>query len=264
MREQEERSVHWNYHFYVLRNCTCLSVSKLEPSRALVAAENTFKQQHHCCRFFPCKGFVEGLPKGTNEYCCCIFVVTKQEKKIDVTSNNSSWGTEELFIYWILSYSKGPSNRKGTKAHQSSHIQGLHSHMFPSPEWKHVSCLLQVHPSLAQSLITLLYIPGNGKWQQGLLSHAWKLLNQQEGDSTSLISVSDYKVTAGFMTNWQKTWDKRNCKIPWQSTRAKTTYSIKQNVGGFEITVYNRLDCFMEKSKPLCSAQCNLHPGCPR
>jgi hypothetical protein len=127
-------------------------------SRALVAAENTFKQQHHCCRFFPCKGFVEGLPKGTNEYCCCIFVVTKQEKKIDVTSNNSSWGTEELFIYWILSYSKGPSNRKGTKAHQSSHIQGLHSHMFPSPEWKHASYLLQVHPWLAQSLITLLYI----------------------------------------------------------------------------------------------------------
>jgi hypothetical protein len=96
-------------------------VSKLEPSRALVAAENTFKQQHHCCRFFPCKGFVEGLPKGTNEYCCCIFVVTKQEKKIDVTSNNSSWGTEELFIYWILSIPKAHLTGKGQKL-TSHHI----------------------------------------------------------------------------------------------------------------------------------------------
>ncbi len=200
-------------------------------------------------QIFPCKGFVEGFPKDTNEYCCCIFVVTKQEKRLDITSNNTSWGTEELFMYWILSYSKGPFNRKGTKAHQSSHIQGLHSHMFPSPEWKHVSYLLQVHPWLAQSLITLLYIPGNGKWQQGLLSHAWKLLNEQEGDSTSLISsvwyqslipcipclqkavnseaaisVSDYKVTAGFMTNWQKTWDSPELQ------NSMTKYKSKNNI----------------------------------
>jgi hypothetical protein len=36
--------------------------------------------------------------------------------------------------------------------------------------------------------------------------------------------------------------------------KAVMTYSIKQNIGGFEITVYDRLDCFMEESKPSCSS----------
>jgi len=44
----------------------------------------------------------------------------------------------------------------------------LHSHRFPSPEWKHVSCLLQVHPWLAQSQTTLHCSPENDKQHQGL------------------------------------------------------------------------------------------------
>jgi hypothetical protein len=37
-------------------------VSKLEPSRALVAAENAFKQ-HHCCRFFLAKDLLKAFLK---------------------------------------------------------------------------------------------------------------------------------------------------------------------------------------------------------
>jgi len=39
-------------------------VPKLEPSRALVAAENTFKQQHHCCRFFLAKDLLKAFLKA--------------------------------------------------------------------------------------------------------------------------------------------------------------------------------------------------------
>jgi hypothetical protein len=39
-------------------------VSKLEPSRALVAAENAFKQWHHCCRFFLAKDLLKAFLKA--------------------------------------------------------------------------------------------------------------------------------------------------------------------------------------------------------